>query len=451
MKLSRRAVASGALGLVLAFSAQPIFAAPGGPASGRAGPAPAAAPKTPASELRVALGRLLAEHAFLTMELMRAARTNGPDLDALTRTVERNSSELEGAISSLYGAAGGRAFGQLWRSHISHLVDYAKADAAGDQAGKTRALGMLATYSTNFARFLATANPQLTAAGEAQQLRLHVQQLTAFASTDYRRAYVAQRQAYAHMFRYADHLALGIINQFPGKLPGDEVAFSPAISLRLTLSRLLGEHAILAGEAMRAGLTNAPDLQALLGALEANNADLEGAVGQVYGASAGRAFGQLWRAHIGYYVAYIQAAGANDAAKQQRAQEQLAGYAGTFGTFMARANPHLTATAVAGLLRDHARTLMEQVNAYDAGDYPRAYANVRHAYAHTFTIGDALAGAILTQFPDRFPSSPPATDTARDGGAEVPNRGSEPAALTVALLALAFVLGLRLAPSLRRG
>jgi hypothetical protein len=449
VKRSSRAVALGALALVLAFSAQPIFAAPARP-SGANDVSKAAAPKTPASELRVALGRLLAEHAFLTMELMRAVRTNGPDRDALSATVERNSSELQAAITSLYGAAGGRAFGQLWRSHIAHLVEYARADAAGDQAGRTRALQQLAAYSRNFANFLATANPQLTAAGEAEQLQLHVRQLTAFASNDYRRAYAAQRQAYSHMFRYADHLALGIINQFPGKLPGDEVAFSPAISLRLTLSRLLGEHAILAGEAMRAGLTNAPDLQALLGALEGNNADLEAAVGQVYGAPAGRAFGQLWRAHIGYYVAYIQAAGANDAAKQQQAQDQLAGYAGTFGNFMARANPHLTATAVAGLVRDHARTLMEQVDAYDAGDYQRAYGNVRHAYAHTFTIGDALAGAILTQFPDRFPATPPATDTARDGGTELPSRQSQPAALTVAVLALAFVLGLRLAPSLRR-
>ena len=450
MKRSRRA-ASVALGLVLAFSAQPILAAPGAPSrGGTAAPVAAPAPKTPASELRVALGRLLAEHAFLSMELMRAVRTNGPDVDAVRATLERNSGELQAAITSLYGAAGGRAFGQLWRSHIGHLADYARADAAGDQAGKTRALQRLSAYARDFARFLATANPQLTAAGEAQQLQLHVQQLTAFATNDYRRAYAAQRQAYAHMFRYADHLALGIINQFPGKLPGDEVAFSPAITLRLTLSRLLGEHAILAGAGMRAGLTNAPDLQALLGALEGNNADLEAAVGGVYGASAGRAFGQLWRAHIGYYVAYIQGAGANDSAKQQQAQDQLAGYAGTFGTFIARANPHLPAPAVAGLVRDHARTLMAQVDAYDAGDYQRAYANVRHAYTHTFTIGDALAAGILTQFPQRFPATPPATDTARDAGRELPRQPTEPAGLTLALLALAFVLGLRLAPSLRR-
>lgn len=381
--------------------------------SARGGARVATAPNlnTPAAELRVALGRLLAEHAFLTMEEMRATAIDAPELQAVAAAVEENTSSLQAAIASVYGEEAGSRFGELWRGHIAYIVDYARASSEDDEAGKQRALEQLADFRTDLADFLAGANPEFTAAAEAEALQLHLDQLTAIFADDHERVYETQREAYAHMFSMADHLALGIAQQFSEKIPGYQVAASPAISLRLALGRLLGEHAILAMETTRAGVSKAADYEAAKGALEDNSADLQAAIQDVYGAEAASAFGDSWRSHIDLYLAYLSSTVAADEDGKQKARTELAAYGKTAGAFLAAANPYLSADAVAGLVEEHSRDLLDQVDAYAEGDYAKTYQLVRDGYGHMFVIGDALAGAIATQFPDKFPASLPGTST----------------------------------------
>lgn len=403
---------------------------------------------SPASELRVALGRLLSEHVFLTIEQIRAVSADAPDLDAAAAATEANTSDLQAAIASVYGDAAGRSFGEMWRAHIGYFTDYARAGTTNDTAGQECALAALAGYRDDLSKFLASANPNLTAAGAAELLDLHIDQVVAYQESDFERAFTTGRDAYRHMFHTGDALAEAIVQQFPDRYTGGRLAFSPAVSLWLTLDRLLGEHFILAAEAMRSSAAGGPEAEAAHKALSSNTGDLTRAITDIYGDAAGSGFGQLWQKHIDSYVRYIDASRTGDASTKQSSLAELRRYGAEFGQFMAAANPNLESSAVEHLISHHTDALVSQVDAFTAKDYGRTYDLVREAYAHMFTVGKALAAALSEQFPDRFPALPD-TDVAPVAG---PPAAPTPIIL-VLLVALAGVVSLassRRRPGARR-
>jgi hypothetical protein len=58
---------------------------------------------------------------------------------------------------------------------------------------------------------------------------------------------------------------------------------------------------------------------------------------------------------------------------------------------------------VADLVKTHVLTLKDVIDAQAAGNPDRAFEATRTAYAHMGMIADPLAGAIVKQFPDKFP------------------------------------------------
>jgi hypothetical protein len=179
---------------------------------------------------------------------------------------------------------------------------------------------------------------------------------------------------------------------------------TPASDLRVTLDRLLSEHAFLTVQAMEAGVTDHDQFAAAAEALEANTSELEDAIASIYDEEAGQRFGDLWRAHIGYVVDYTRARQATDEQAEQRAIDGLDAYQDDFASFLADANPHLSEETLHHLLENHL-TQLQQVANLQAGDYDQVYAVAREAYGHMFELGDALARAIAEQFPDAFPGS----------------------------------------------
>ena len=375
---------------------------------------------TPAAQLRVDLDRLLAEHAFLTIEQMRSGLTDSPDFAAAATAVEGNSTDVANAIGSVYGDAAVAPFGDIWRSHIGYLVDYSVALGKDDADASAKALEGLTVYRANLREFLAGANPGISLAGITEALDTHTAQLVAFIDLehqgDHAGAYEIEREAYPHMFDIGDALAKVIANKFPDRFGGLEVAYSSAGTLRVTLDRLLGEHAFLAAEAMRSGVGGQDYFDAAKSALDANTADLQALVAAAYGQDGGAAFREHWDAHIAAYLEYIDAAKAGDATAKAAALDRVNQYASEIAAFLASANPNLDANAVTGLLQQHAGHLTGQVDAFTAQDYDGTYAKVREGYSHMFTAGEALAGAIATQFPDKFPSANGAPATDVDGG-----------------------------------
>ncbi len=179
-----------------------------------------------------------------------------------------------------------------------------------------------------------------------------------------------------------------------------------AADLRAGLNYLLGEHILLASSATGAALGGREaQFKAAAAALDQNSVDISQAIGSVYGQGAEDAFLPLWRRHIGFVVDYTVGVATKDRAKQDKAVADLVQYTQDFGAFLASANPNLPKDAVAGLVKTHVLTLKDVIDAQVTGDQAKAFAATRTAYAHMGMIADPLAGAIVKQFPDRFPGS----------------------------------------------
>jgi hemoglobin-like flavoprotein len=172
---------------------------------------------------------------------------------------------------------------------------------------------------------------------------------------------------------------------------------SPAADLRVTLDRLLAEHADLAIVAMQKGYDGAPDFQAAANQLDQNSQALAKAIGSVYGDAAGQKFLDLWRAHIGMFVNYTQAVAKNDDAGKQKAMNDLANYGKDFAAFINGANPNIPSDAVVQLLQAHVQELIGALDAYAKKDYATAYKDFDEAHNHMFMTGDALAAGIIKQ------------------------------------------------------
>ena len=172
-----------------------------------------------------------------------------------------------------------------------------------------------------------------------------------------------------------------------------------AADLRVTLDRLLGEHAVLAMNATNLGVTGSKAFPAAANALDRNSVALSQAIGSIYGAKAGRTFLDgpfMWRAHVKFFVDYTVATAKKDEAAKQKAVANLQTYTVRFGDFLAGATG-LPKLAVRNDLLGHVLELKGQLDAYANHKYGKAATMYQHAYDHMFMTGDLLAGAIAKQ------------------------------------------------------
>lgn len=184
-------------------------------------------------------------------------------------------------------------------------------------------------------------------------------------------------------------------------MAGMEAISSPGTDLRLTVDRLLGEHAGLALVGLNKVMAGEQDADAVITALEGNTEDLSAAIGSVYGDDAADAFQKQWEEHIGFFAAYATGVAKKDEQAKKQAKAQLAGYQESFSRFLNEATG-LNAEAAAGALGMHVQQLTAALDQFGAGNYPKAYAMAREAYAHMYGTGDALSAAISKQKPDEF-------------------------------------------------
>jgi hypothetical protein len=368
---------------------------------------------TPAIDLRVGLGRILGEHAFLLMEASRAAATD-PDREAFVFALDANSTALHDRIASVYGNAPAAAFTQLWQQHIEQLLAYGDATRAGDGVSEQLADSALDKVSASLGGLLAKLNPDIDAGEAAAAFRAHAKQVAAFTAGDYADAYAAHRAAFADMFEFGDALALEIARQNIDTFPDAVAAFSPRVDLRLALDQLLGEHLVLAALAMRAGVKGTPDLEAAAASLDDNTMDLAAAIGDVYGPDVAEQFKGMWSSHVDAYLEFVQALGANDNARRAASLSTLHAYHEQIAALFAELNPELQRSQVSDLIRRHIQALITQAEATKAGDPGRAVAATLEGYERTFEVGAVVADAVAKQFPERYPERQhlPPTDLA---------------------------------------
>lgn len=190
----------------------------------------------------------------------------------------------------------------------------------------------------------------------------------------------------------------------PAAAPGPATG---AVALRNRLEQLLGEHTVLVVRLMRGRLAERPDfLQATTQALGRNTDDLAATVASAYGAGEAAAFHQQWTGHVLDLASYSSALASGDRARQQSARTALAAYSTAYGGFVARVTRGgISAAAAAASVRMHVADLTAQADAYARHDYTGAYRWERTAYAHMFTTGRTLAGAISRQRAAELPAA----------------------------------------------
>ncbi len=176
-----------------------------------------------------------------------------------------------------------------------------------------------------------------------------------------------------------------------------------AAKLRTDLGLLLQEHVYLTGRATNAALGGRDDeFKQMAGTLDENTTSLGKAIGSVYGEAADKRFGEIWRAHIGFFVNYTQSAAKADEAGKKKAQADLDGYRADFDAFITGANPNVPKGAIAEGLKPHVAHLSAMIDAQAAKDQVKAFGFLKQAAEHAPMLGDVLAGAIVKQFPDKF-------------------------------------------------
>ncbi len=182
---------------------------------------------------------------------------------------------------------------------------------------------------------------------------------------------------------------------------------SPAANLRTALDLKLGQHIILALKATDAALhKDTPLFKAYAKLLNTNGTDIGAMIGSVFGQAAQDQFDTIWSAHDGYFVDYTTAVASGDKKAAKKAVSDLTTkYVPDFSKFISDATG-LPLDAVTSLITDHVLQTKAVVDAQAAKDWPTVYTGVRTAYAHMQMIGDALAGAIATKFPDQVSGDP---------------------------------------------
>jgi hypothetical protein len=169
---------------------------------------------SPAADLRVKLGDLLAEHAALAIDAMERGFDGSPDFEAAAGQLDKNTVALGELIGSAYGDEAKATFLSQWRAHIGFFVNYVTALAKKDTAGQDEAKKGLDGYIAEHGDFLAGATG-LPADAVKGQLQMHVDELLktidAYAAGDYEAASAGARQSYAHMYETGDALSGGII------------------------------------------------------------------------------------------------------------------------------------------------------------------------------------------------------------------------------------------------
>ncbi len=155
----------------------------------------------------------------------------------------------------------------------------------------------------------------------------------------------------------------------------------------LAFATRLGDQAA-AGVASRKGLENARAVGM--------------SIAPIYGQAAGEMFAGLFTAHSGGVKEYMGAAFAGSEVRKKAAVAKMIANAEEIAAFLSSANPNLSKDAVKSLLGSHAAHHVAQLGALARKDYA-SEANVWDAtLRHVYEIADALAEAIVKQFPSRF-------------------------------------------------
>jgi hypothetical protein len=146
-----------------------------------------------------------------------------------------------------------------------------------------------------------------------------------------------------------------------------------------------------------------PDLNAALGRLLRNQADIGNAIKPYYGDSAGNQLTELLREHILIAGEILQAAKTGDAAALADAQERWNANAHDIAVFLNAANPRNWPLAeMDQMMKDHLDATTREVLARLNENWEADVDAYDAVHEQALTMADMLSSGIIAQFPNRF-------------------------------------------------
>jgi hypothetical protein len=343
--------------------------------------------------------------------MMRGRIRNDEDFgQAANAAIGRNTDDLGQLVGALFGPAAADQFRTMWSEHVTALFNYSKSLVDNDTTTRDQTRASLVTFENDLAEFFSAASAgRLDDATARSAVTTHVEHLLdqadAYAARDYARANADYRAGYSHTFALGHALASTL-------LPPDQAAVlnEPQWRLRSELGRQLGEHVALTVGTLRAGATNSPDFTEASSALNANTADLSASMGSLFGQEAGNEFMALWADHVDQLVAYTAGVAAGDEDRRNAARTALRDGEQRLATFLdTAAGSRLGSASLAQALGTYDDTLVDQVDAFVAKDYPRANDLSYRAYQDMFGMARQLSDAFGATVAARLPEGGPQT------------------------------------------
>lgn len=182
----------------------------------------AAAASTAAPQLHAAMRALWLGHITDTRAYANAVKDgNAAAAKKAADATVANAKDIAHAVAGFYGEAGGKEMLKLLGGHWAGVKAMTDAQHAGNKAAHTKALNELTSNATAIAKFLASANPNLTENAVFGLLEMHIgdheAQISEIMSGDTAAEAETWTHMQAHMNTLADALSDAIAKQFPTK------------------------------------------------------------------------------------------------------------------------------------------------------------------------------------------------------------------------------------------
>ena len=193
-----------------------------------------------------------------------------------------------------------------------------------------------------------------------------------------------------------------------GEPAAPNVASTKAADLRTRLDLLLGEQVMIIAKESAAAVNHTDDYAGYTALLTTNSNDLADMMRRAFGATTAARFSQQWNLQNGYFVDYaIGVVSHNDTKSSGAIASLKTDFVPQFSQLMSDAS-RLPLDPVTQLTTQQMLQNKAFIDDAFAQKFGAFYTDLHTAYAQTSRLGDALAGQIAHEFPDKFPGDPEA-------------------------------------------
>ncbi|MGE8063461.1 hypothetical protein [Pseudomonas sp. NPDC089547] len=185
--------------------------------------------------------------------------------------------------------------------------------------------------------------------------------------------------------------------------PAAKPAESAALTTRMALRDLWVEHIFwVRNYAVANQAGNAKQAQVAANEVVSDATRIASSIAPLYGQPAADQLLKLLAGHWGAIKHYSDATVVKDKKGQQAAVDELTSNAKAIAAFLAKANPNLPEPTLLTLLSAHGGHHVAQIDQLAAGDYAAEARTWGMMREHILTLSDALAAALVKQFPGKF-------------------------------------------------